>query len=206
MARAYGVKQIMNANFKTLDFDGHWLDLIGQPEPIGSWMIWGGSWNGKSSFCLALAKYLTQFGKVAYNSLEEGRCESIKRGFQKVDMMDVDGKLLLLDQEPISELILRLEKKKSPRFIFIDSLQYAGLTYKDYIDLINRFRNKLFICLSHADGKEPAGAVAKRVRYDAFVKIWVEGFMAFAESRYGGNRQPYTIWQQGAEEYYGEKI
>lgn len=206
MARAYGVKQIMNANFKTLDFEGQWLDLIGQPEPIGSWIICGDSFNGKTTLSLALAKYLTNFGKVAYNSLEEGRCESIRRGFQKANMMEVDGKLLLLDQEPISELIFRLEKKKSPRFIFIDSLQYAGLTYKEYTDLINRFRNKLFIWISHAKGKIPAGSVGEKAWYDAFVKIWVEGFLAFCNSRYGGNREPFIIWKEGAEEYYGNRI
>ena len=206
MARAYGVRQIMNASFKTLDFQNEWLQLIGQPEALGSWIIWGPSYNGKSSFSLSLAKYLATFGKVAYNSLEEGRCESIRQGFAHVDMMEVDGKLLLLDQEPISDLVIRLRKKKSPRFIFIDSLQYAGLTYPTYKELVNEFRNKLFIWISHADGREPAGAVARRVRYDAFVKIRVEGFLAFCESRYGGDRQPYTIWQQGAEEYYGNNI
>jgi len=206
MARAYGVKQIMNANFKTLPFQGKWLDLIGEPEPVGSWIIWGDSFNGKTSFCMELAKYLTNFGKVAYDSLEEGRCESVKRAYQRQNMMEVDGKLLLLDQEPLDELKIRLRKKKSPRFVFIDSLQYAGLTYQTYKELINEFRNKLFIWPSHAEGKLPEGAVAKRVRYDAFVKIRVEGYGAFCQSRYGGNREPYIIWEEGFEDYYGKRI
>ena len=206
MARAYGVKQVMNSRFTLLDFEGRWLHLMGRPEPVGSWLIWGESYQGKTTFALSLAKYLCRFGRVAYNSLEEGRCESVRSGFSQVDMGEVDGRLLLLDQEPMDELKGRLSKKKSPRFIVMDSLQYAGLSYEGYKELLGAFRHKLFIWVSHAEGKHPTGQVAMKVRYDAFVKIRVEGFMAFAKSRYGSTEQPYVIWREGADRYYGQKL
>ena len=35
-------------------------------------VVWGKSGNGKTSFVLQLCKELTRYGKVAYDSLEEG--------------------------------------------------------------------------------------------------------------------------------------
>jgi len=112
----------------------------------------------------------------------------------------VAHRFILLDKEPIDELITRLEKKKGPDVVIIDSLQYTGMSYKEYKILKDRFRNKLFIFISHAEGSHPEGRVAKSVRYDAFVKIWVEGFVAYPSGRYGGS-EPYTIWDEGADNY-----
>ena len=61
--------------------------------------------------------------------------------------------------------------------------------------------NKLFIFISHADGKNPEGSLAKFVKYDADVKIRVEGYRAMCLSRLGGDKEPYTIWEQGAAQF-----
>ena len=111
---------------------------------------------------------------------------------------------ILLDKEPIEELAVRLRKRKSPDVIFIDSLQYSGMNYAEYKALRDEFRNKLFIFISHADGREPKGQVGKSIKYDAFVKIAVIGYRAFPQSRYGGGA-PYTVWEKGAMEYWEVK-
>jgi hypothetical protein len=72
------------------------------------------------------------------------------------------------------------------------------MNYSDYKKLRDNFRGKLFILVSHAEGKLPEGRVAKNIRFDAMVKIWVEGYMAWPVSRYGGG-EPYIIWEEGAE-------
>jgi predicted ATP-dependent serine protease len=151
-----------------------------------------------------LVKYLANFGKVVYDSLEEGFSKSMKDAFIAVGMEGVKNRVLLLDQEPIEHLVIRLNKRESPKIVVIDSWQFAGMNYQQYVKLINQFRNKLFIIISHAEGKNPEGRVAKRIRYDSFVKIRVEGYRAFAEGRYGGNRKPYTIWDKGAYDYWGD--
>jgi len=202
--RAKSVSELLNTRFKVLDFEGEWLDLIGLPELSGSWIIWGNSANGKTRFALQLCKYLTNFGKVAYNSLEEGVSLSMRKAFVEVGMEEVSNKLVLLDQETIEDLRKRLTRRKSPDIIAIDSLQYTGMTYKSYKSLREDFPKKLFVFISHADGREPSGRVAKSIRYDAFVKIRVEGYKAFPASRYGGGK-PYIIWHQGAENYWGNK-
>lgn len=190
-----------------MDFKDKWLDAFGRPELGGSWLIWGGSGNGKTSLVLQLCKYLTQFGRVAYNSLEEGFSESMKIAFAREGMMEVAGKMVLLDKEPIDELKERLRKRKAPQIVVIDSIQYSDLNYKAYKVLKDEFRKTLFIIISHAEGKKPADRRANSIRYDASVKVYVEGYIAFVTSRYkSGDVSEYIIREEGAENYHGANM
>lgn len=202
MSRALSINQIYNKKRNLLEFEDEWKASIGTPELTGSWIIWGGSGSGKTTFVMMLCKYLTKFRKVAYNSLEEGDSESIRRALKTVEMEDVASRIVILNQEPIEDLIERLRRHKAPHIIVIDSIQYAELTYKQYKAIKDEFKNTLFIIISHAEGKEPEGKVAKKIRFDAMVKIRVEGYKAFPKSRYGGG-EPFTIWQEGADKYHG---
>ena len=203
MNRAVSVSQLYKTNYKPIDFKSPWLELIGCPQKTGSMIIWGNSGNGKTRFALQFAKYLCGFGRVTYNALEEGASLSMKKAFIEIGMEAVKRKITLLDKEPITVLMERLEKPKSSDFVFIDSVQYSGMNYKQYQLLVERFRNKLFILVSHADGKHPSGRIAKSIRYDASIKVHIEGYKAFTTSRYGGDGNPYTIWADGAYEYWG---
>jgi len=40
------------------------------------------------------------------------------------------------------------------------------------------------------------------VMYDADLKIWVEGYVAFSKGRYQGSTGEYTIWEKGAYDYW----
>ena len=202
MGRAVNAKQLANMQFEVLDFWGSWEKLIGKPEVRGAWIIWGASGNGKTRFALQLAKYLAGFGRVLYNSREEGISESLKRSIIEEKLTEVGNNFLVVD-ETYQEMIDRLKKRKSPKFVIIDSLQYLNITYRQYQRLKEIFPKKLFIWISHADGKEPLGPTAKKVRYDSNVKIRIEGFKAFAQSRYGGG-EPYVIWEEKAKEIWVE--
>jgi hypothetical protein len=205
MSRALSVNQIYNTKRNLLEFTGQWLDAIGRPEVRGSWIIWAGSGHGKTTFIMQLCKYLTSFGRVLYNTLEEGNSESLKLVLKDVKMEEVSDKITFLDQEPMDELSERLRRHKAPRIVVIDSWQYADMTLKQYKAMIKEFNNTLFIIISHAEGKEPEGKVAKKIRYDAMVKIHVEGYKAFCKSRYlRGIGPPIIIWQEGAELYHGK--
>ncbi len=204
MKKALSVMQLINNNIKTVTFDGAFLKLIGHPSLYGSWIIWGQSGNGKTHFALQLCKYLTRWERVAYNSMEEGFGASLKKAFSEENMMEVNGKLILLDNESIDDMIVRLKKKKSPNIIAIDSLQYSGINYAQYKFLKETFPRKLFIWISHADGKLPEGRIANKIRYDVPVKIRVEGYKAFAQSRYGTTSEPYVIWEEGAQHFDGK--
>lgn len=203
--RAVSVSQLLSTNIKQVEFDGEWLASFGKPQLTGTWLVWGNPGNGKTRFALQLAKYLCTFGKrVAYDSLEEGASLSMKNALIDCNMREASMRFVLLDQEPVDELEKRLLKQKSPDVVIIDSVQYTGLTYSEYKRLRDKFRSKLFILISHAEGTQPSGRIAKSIRFDAFVKIWVEGFKAYPVSRYGGG-EPYTIWEEGAIETFNRQ-
>ncbi|WP_163401192.1 hypothetical protein [Flavobacterium fluviatile] len=201
--RAVSVSEIKNKKFKKLELSPKFKKFIGTPEANGVWFVWGNSGHGKSRFLMWLSKELTKHGKVAYNTLEEGARLSMQRNIidAGMDEESVRKNFILLNREPIEELKIRLRKKKHPHFVFIDSFQYTGLTKRQYIELKEEFTDVLFIFNSHAEGKEPLGNIAKFVRYDADVKIRVEGFKALPMSRHGGG-EPYIIWEEGAAEYW----
>lgn len=205
LPRAMSVSTILNKKRNLLPFTGEWYDSIGKPELRGSWFVWGNSGHGKTSFIMRLCKYLTKFERVMYNSLEEGDSETLKLALIDHEMHEVHDRITFLNQEPIEFLKIRLRRHKSPRIVVIDSWQYANLSVMQYKALCQEFPNVLFIINSHAEGKEPEGKTAKRVRYDANVKIRVEGYVAFFKSRYKRSiSSPFIIWPEGAMDYYGE--
>lgn len=199
--KALTFQNLVNMKYVDMPFEGPWKNALGTPLIKGSWLIWGHSGSGKTSFTVQLAKYLTQFGKVAFDSLEEGTSKSLQQAFIRDNSKFNQRKLLILDTELYDDLVARLSNRRSPDIIIIDSFQYLGINFAEYQYLTKRFKNKLFIFISHADGKMPEGRVAKRVRFDAFIKIWIEGFKAFPAGRYGGG-EPFVIWPEGAEKYW----
>jgi hypothetical protein len=203
MSRAYTVDNILNRKYNLFDFNGEWADAFSCPERSGVWFIWGNSGNGKTTFILQLIKNLCQFDKVLLNSLEEGASHTIRNGFVRVGMQEVSKKVLIVS-ESVEEITMRLDIKKSPGIIIIDSFQYFQLSYKQYIEFKRKFPKKLIIFISHADGRVPSGRAAKSVMYDASLKIWVEGYKAFSKGRYIGPVGNYTIWPEGALKYWGE--
>ena len=150
---AKGVREMLSMKFDTLDFKDAWHDAFGTPERRGVWFVWGNSGNGKTSFVMQLCKYLCRFGRVAYNSMEEGACLTMQDTLRRFGMMEVNRRFLLIDNESIEQLSLRLKRQKSPDFVVIDSFQYTQMTYRQYIEFKEQHRNKLIIFISHATGR-----------------------------------------------------
>lgn len=202
MGNAKSPKQVLSAKLPVFKFEGPWREAFSQPEKKGVWFIWGNSGNGKTAFVMQLAKELCKYGKVAYDSMEEGASRSMQESIQRYGMLEVNNRFILLDCENIEDLGKRLDKQKSPDFIIIDSFQYTQLTYKEYIKFKEAHSDKLLIFISHADGKKPAGRSANSVYYDATLKIWVEGYRAFSKGRFIGNKGSFEIWPEGAKKYW----
>lgn len=214
MGRAISNKNVLAAQFETADFDGPFLASFGRPELRGTWIIWGTSGSGKTTFMLMLCKYLCKFRRVAYDSLEQGLSLSLQKAWERVEMEEAGSQIVLLNKESMSDLRERLHKRKSPDVVVIDSVQYLhGWKWNDYTKLKDEFPDKLFIFISQADksGKDPDSNIAKKIRYDAEIKIRVEGYKAFVTTRYevpelGEGGQDFTIWQEGADEYWLNQI
>ena len=204
MGRALTVKEVLNKKRQTFPFDGKWADAFGQPERTGVWFIWGRSGNGKTSFVMQLIAELCKYDRVAFDSMEEGDSLSMRQKLVRHGLSKVGSRFHLLNAEPMTELKERLARRKSYNIIVIDSFQYTQMSYRDYIQFKEQNKDKLIVFISHAKGSLPRGSAAEGVMYDATLKIWVEGFKAFSKGRFIGQTGEFTIWDEGAERYWGE--
>lgn len=202
MARSLTAKEILGIHRQSITLTGEWGNCIGTMDRHGVVFIWGNSGNGKTSAVISLCKELSEYGKILFVSLEEGFSLSFQNSLKRFDMESCGSKFQVIDKATPEELIQRLTKPRSPEFVVIDSYQYLGMSYKQYIDFKSKLQNKLLIFLSHADGKQPSGRAAKAVKYDAMLKIWVEGYVAHSNGRFIGPTGKAVIWEQGAYEYW----
>jgi hypothetical protein len=199
-------------SFDRAEFEGPWLASVGRPELRGSWIIYGPSAMGKTTFTLMLLKYLATFDRCIYNSLEEGSSGALHSAWKRVGLAESGKNVLLCDREPVDELRARLKARRSQNIVFLDSLTaMPGFRRADYVSLMNDFPDKLFIFTAHEKRGLPDPSIAETVRRLSDVKIRVEGYKAFFNTRYmdaaaGEGGADYVIWPDGAEKYWAEKI
>lgn len=154
---------------------------------------------------MELINDLSKIGNLLYVSLEEGHSLSLRSNVSR--HLDAANKNVRFADHTMTydALMEYLSRKRTPKVVIIDSLQYFGIDYIRYKRLKETFSNKSFLFVSHANGKLPDGKTASKIMYDAGIKIRVEGFIAFVASRYGGNKN-YVIWEDGAKKYWGNKL
>jgi hypothetical protein len=196
MARALNANEFLGKKFEELEFNDHWHKSFGNPESNFSVLMYGKPKNGKTEYCTMLAKYMTKFGKVLYNSFEQGFSKSLQDAWRRQKLNEVSNRVLIVHKEPFDAMVARLKKKKSPPTVFIDSLQYIKMTYEQWQYLRNTFPRKRFIMICHAEGDDPKGGAAKAIEYDVDIMVLVKGFEAHPRSRFGGN-EPYVFYEQG---------
>lgn len=209
MARVLGLKQLLQKRYKFLPvLPPEILHSFGRLTFNFIMTVWGKSANGKSSFIIQFLKVLMPFGKVLYVALEEGfEVSTQMNALRTLNEEEHGGKIEFADHEMVfDELVAKLKKKKSPRFIVIDSVQYWNIDFEQYKKLKELFsKKKSFIFISHAKGKEPWGDLAQKIRYDSAIKAFVQGFVVEVTSRLGGNN-PYIIWEKGANRYWAKRF
>lgn len=196
--RALSVNDILCYEPKSIGFDGKWKEAMGDPELKGCWTIWGASGQGKTRFLLQLTKYLMSKGvKVAYNSLEEGLSATFKRAIIDSGIVAENiGMFSLWDKLQLDDVKKNLVKKRCPRVIIIDSVQFLdGVTKSDLSEMIDNNPRKLFVFVSHAAGRQPLGALANSLRYKSDIKMYVDDFYNHITSRYSG-RAVFDIWPE----------
>ncbi len=201
MARTLSAKQVLQIKFDTIRLGGGWDGCVGEIETHGVWFIWGNSGNGKTSAVVSLCKELAAFGKVLYNSREEGVSLTMQNTLRRYGM-DALGSRFQLSDLTLQDLDEKLSQPRSPRFVVLDSFQYMGITYRQFREFCDRHPNKLLIFVSRTYGKQPEGRAANSAMYDAACKIWVEGYKAFSKGRFIGQTGEVTIWEHGADKYW----
>lgn len=188
-------------------------EALGEIEDSFTAIIYGDSGNGKTNLLIQLLKEFKNIGNMLYISYEEGHGKTIKDLIIRHNLHNELPNLRFSDGESIGELQGMLRKKGSPKVIVIDSWQFSGLTIEDYIALKRAFvfgktnnKRKIFLFISHVNGRHPDGKSALEIKRDANIKIRAEGFMGIVEtSRYGSNAN-IVIWPEGARKYWGKKF
>lgn len=191
--RAIGVTEFLARDFDCFEFDGRWAESFGLPEKNFKMLIYGTSGHGKTEFCIQLAKYISRFAMVYYNTFEEGISRTLQKALIRNKMEEVAGKVIFGDRESFAEMMARLKKRNSPKIVFIDSRDYIHLTADQYRKLVNTFPRKCFIIVCWESAGKPKGEHAKAIEYMVDVKVRVHSYVAHVRSRFGGNI-PFDIW------------
>jgi hypothetical protein len=205
MARTLSAKQVLTIKFDTIRLGGGWNECVGEIETTGIWFIWGNSGNGKTSAVVSLCKELSAFGKVLYNSREEGVSLTMQNTLRRYGMGELGSRFQLANMS-LQELDEKISQQRSPKFVVLDSFQFMGLTYKDFRAFCEKHKNKMLIFVSRTRGRQPEGRAAISAMYDASCKIWVEGYKAFSKGRFVGTTGEMTIWDEGAKKYWSDPI
>jgi hypothetical protein len=125
-----------NMEFDSIGFTGKWLDLIGDPAPGFTAMVFGRPKMGKSYLCVEFAGYLARsHGKVLYVAREEGLDATLQ-----IKLNDKNVKhpnLFVSDYLP--------EELSEYDFIFLDSVNKLGLKPVDIDALRKTYPGKSFI-------------------------------------------------------------
>ena len=180
---------------------------LGQIEEGFDLFIFGNSGDGKSSFSALVVKQLAPMGRILHILYEEGHSRSAQMNHIRAELQSLEN-YDVIDDCPYDDLLHLLSRKQSPKIIIIDSFQYARFTKEQWLAIKAKYvkgrKKKIFVVISHADGKKPRGAVATDCMYDAQIKVFVKGKIAFIKSRYEGKKN-FVIWEDGAKAYWGRR-
>ena len=196
--RAYSPKEVLAKTYKTLPWGPKWSVPFGEVPVNETWFISGASASGKSSFVMQLAKELCNYGTVLYLSYEEGVSMSFQERLDREKMNEVQGRFRTVTDDSYEDLVERLRRPKSAKFVIIDSFQESNLTYEEVKALITRFHRKSFIFISQEYKGQPTGKPAGRVKHKAGIKIRVSGYKAYCQGRFTANPDAYyVVWEEG---------
>jgi hypothetical protein len=209
--KALGVVQYEQKKFKLLNLDGSpFKEVFGNIEKHFICVIGGFSGNGKTEMSLQFAKTLCKHGKVAWVSYEQRHGYDLQTAIIRNNMREVSGSFIPIDpiaNKPkgvsyLEDLDNYLSKRNSPDYIFIDSLDYTGWRWDDYIYLKEKFAGKktlIFLCHTDKAGN-CRKTISTDIYFDGGLFILVQKYIATPiKNRYGGF-EPYVIWEKKARE------
>jgi hypothetical protein len=125
-----------NMQFETIGLKGKWFNLIGDPSPNFSTMVFGKPKMGKSYLCIDFAGYLARHhGNVLYVAKEEGLDFTLQK---KLNDKDVKHPNLFVASELLDNL-------HPYQYIFLDSVNKLGLSADDLTALRKKYPQKSFV-------------------------------------------------------------
>lgn len=170
------LSELQNMKFDTLAFSQNYFDLIGLPESNFYAVIYGDAGQGKSTWTIKFAEYLANnFGKVLYNSSEEGLSKSLQNKAKEINSEYLHFSNCK-DYNSLSSQI----KKQHYRFIIIDSINDMKLSPENLQGLRKEFFKCGFVGIlqSTKDGKFKG---SNEFAHDADIKIRLTNFIPMVE-------------------------
>jgi hypothetical protein len=213
--KVLGAYQFLQMKFDLLPITGAFKDTLGDLPEGFVICVFGKTGNGKTELCLDLATELKKLwaGDLAWLSYEQRHGFDLqkavrRKGLQITEKRGVKDGPSFKVIDPVAgrrpgvsyleDLCAYLDKRGSPVFIFIDSIDYTKWDFDDYTYLKERYPTKSFIFLGHAKGNQPLKRVTEQIVYDGGVGILVSKYIAHVEkNRYGGF-EPYVIYEERA--------
>ncbi len=129
---------IVELNFKKLDFKGKWRKFIGNPSKGFSAMIFAKPKMGKSNLSIQWAGYLARnHGTVLYVAKEEGIDDTLQD--KLISMGAAHPDLYGVGSLP--------DNLSNYDFVFLDSITKLGLTPSDLSQLESKYPNTSFIAI-----------------------------------------------------------
>lgn len=173
---------IEGKNFDTLDFHGRWEGFFGKPSPDFKFMFYGKPGNGKSTFALQFAGYLSkELGKsVLYVANEEGFGYTLQ---EKVKRLNVaNSNLYLCDSVP--------EDLSQFDVVFLDSVNNLGLEPED-LKAMPSGKAYVYVFQTTKDGNYMG---KQEFAHDVDTVVRVENMNAYKDkNRYGGEIQEFKV-------------
>lgn len=210
--RQTSVYNILQKKYDVIPFSEVWKAAFSQPERTGIWFVSGKPTNGKTAFTMQLTYELARIGiKTAYFSYEEGTGLTFQNNIRRFNWGDVQRNIKVEDIDvryvSFSNIDKWMKENSRIKAIVIDSIQRWDLKKADVIKLKRISKSLLVIVVSHVkENGHPDGMVATEILRDASMKIWVEGFRAISRGRLFGKIGYYTVWPEGANEYYANNV
>jgi energy-coupling factor transporter ATP-binding protein EcfA2 len=207
--KVLGIKQFHQKIFKLFNLaHTQFKDLLVEIPKGFIAVIYGFSGNGKTEFCIQLAKVLTQFGKVAWFSYEQGHSKSLQKATTRNKMQEVSGSFLVIDPTSdrtkgvsfLEDLDNYLSRKNSPDFVFIDSVDYTGFSWDDYVFLKEKYATKkglFFIAHSTKNGILKK-RISEQIVFDGEIGFFVKDYICFPEKNRLEGTEPFVVWDEGA--------
>ncbi|MDR2964011.1 MAG: hypothetical protein LBU90_10335 [Bacteroidales bacterium] len=209
---------IVTTKHETLPFSGKWHDSFGCPPVSGSWILYGSSGSGKTSFALQLAKYLTNYERVLYWSIEQGNSKTFQKAWKRENMQECGSNIIVADGDTGFEMIIKtMTQRKGRNILIVDSLtplryfnefkngvhSIKSFGVAEYIKFCKRMKGKLIIWISHEKQGLPDTTVGDYIMKLADLKMRCEGYKVMTNSRAGESMKDFIVWERGAREYKG---
>lgn len=186
-------KHLKEQNYKALNFQGAFNELIGQPAVNFFCTVHGKPGEGKSTFCIKFANYLAKnFGTVIYISGEEGFSKTLKD--KVVNNNAETDNLYFADINTFDEIKEEIQSDTF-HFIFIDSLDTLKIDPTRMRELMELYKNSALITISQStkDGKMRG---SNEIAHDADIVIAVENGLAITtKNRFKERGKEYPIFE-----------